>query len=60
MVLKFNFLFPQSLDILKELNEKASLRTEMFLNEKIKPFLVLILVLIAKIKVLVLKFCWFL
>ena len=60
MVLKFNFLFPKSLDILKESNEKASLRTEMFLNEKIKPFLVLILVLIAKIKALVVKFCCFL
>ena len=45
LVLKFNFLFPQSLDILKEWNEKASLRSKMFLNEKIKPFLGLILLL---------------
>ena len=38
LVLKFNFLFPKSLDILKEYNENASLSSEMVLNKKNKAF----------------------
>ena len=48
LVFKFNFLFPKSLDILKEYNENASLSSKKVLNEKINPFLVLILVLNKK------------
>ena len=48
LVLKFNFLFPKSLDILKKQNENASLSSKMVLNEKIKPFLVLILLFLTK------------
>ena len=59
LVLKFNILFPQSLDILKELNEKASLSGKMFLTKK-KPFFGPFLAKLNEKKVLFLKLCWFL
>ena len=47
LVLKFNFLIPQSLDI-------------MFLNEKVKPFFASYFAFLNEKKALFLKLSWFL